>query len=240
MNVALWCSCNVFMPSHLYFPSTFEIYANDHRLLNVLDSKLFIHECSCLPLTCPVFSFVLPQEKIILLQTWKCSKMSKGCAFSDSSSSLKWISFFFLPFQSYSSQGRGSSGGGGGAGDEDYEIPPITPPNHADPSLLHLMEHESGYPFHSLPHNGLLNTYSYPELPALMMSNMLGQDTHLLSGPMHSVSKHFLMSLFRYGPLWSCTSSTLVISFCGQRAGCEPASLHRKHSGKFSLFKMFS
>lgn len=96
-------------------------------------------------------------------------------------------------FQNYSSQGRGSSGsggggGGGGAGDEDYEIPPITPPNHADPSLLHLMEHESGYPFHSLPHNGLLNTYSYPELPALMMSNMLGQDTHRLSGPMHSVS----------------------------------------------------
>ncbi|XP_061832270.1 TOX high mobility group box family member 2-like isoform X2 [Nerophis lumbriciformis] len=90
---------------------------------------------------------------------------------------------------SYSSQGRGSSGGGGGgAGDEDYEIPPITPPNHADPSLLHLMEHESGYPFHSLPHNGLLNTYSYPELPALMMSNMLGQDTHLLSGHMHSIS----------------------------------------------------
>lgn len=104
----------------------------------------------------------------------------------------KWIPFFSLHFQSYSSQGRGSSGGGGGAGDEDYEIPPITPPNHADPSLLHLMEHESGYPFHSLPHNGLLNTYSYPELPALMMSNMLGQDTHLLSGPMHSVSTVYL------------------------------------------------
>ncbi|TDH10680.1 hypothetical protein EPR50_G00078070 [Perca flavescens] len=95
---------------------------------------------------------------------------------------------FRSPNQNYSGQGRGSSGGGGGAGDEDYEIPPITPPNHADPSLLHLMEHESGYPFHSLPHNGLLNTYSYPELPALMMSNMLGQDTHLLTGPMHSIS----------------------------------------------------
>uniref|UniRef100_A0A1A8M2J0 TOX high mobility group box family member 2 n=2 Tax=Nothobranchius TaxID=28779 RepID=A0A1A8M2J0_9TELE len=97
---------------------------------------------------------------------------------------------FRTPNQSYSSQGRGSSssGGGGGGGDEDYEIPPITPPNHVDPSLLHLTEHESGYPFHSLPHNGLLNTYSYPELPALMMSNMLGQDTHLLSGPMHSIS----------------------------------------------------
>lgn len=96
-----------------------------------------------------------------------------------------------LLFQSYSSHGRGGSGGG--AGDEDYEIPPITPPNHADPSLLHLMEHESGYPFHSLPHNSLLNGYSYPELPALMMSNMLGQDTHLLSGPMHSVSPPFIV-----------------------------------------------
>ncbi|KAJ3586022.1 hypothetical protein NHX12_012424 [Muraenolepis orangiensis] len=88
--------------------------------------------------------------------------------------------------KNYSSQGRGSNGG---PGDEDYEIPPITPPNHADPSLLHLMEHEAGYPFHALQHNGLLNPYSYPELPALMMSNMLGQDGHLLSGPMHSVHR---------------------------------------------------
>uniref|UniRef100_A0AAZ3RG10 HMG box domain-containing protein n=1 Tax=Oncorhynchus tshawytscha TaxID=74940 RepID=A0AAZ3RG10_ONCTS len=89
----------------------------------------------------------------------------------------------------YSSQGRGNNSGGGG--DEDYEIPPITPPNHADPSLLHLMDPESGYTFHSLPHNGLLNPYSYPELPAaLMMSNMLGQDSHLLSGHnMHSIGE---------------------------------------------------
>lgn len=88
--------------------------------------------------------------------------------------------------QNYSSQGRGNNSGGGG--DEDYEIPPITPPNHADPSLLHLMDPESGYTFHSLPHNGLLNPYSYQELPALMMSNMLAQDGHLLSSQMPSVS----------------------------------------------------
>ena len=50
------------------------------------------------------------------------------------------------------------------------------------------MDPESGYSFHGLPHNGLLNPYSYPELPALMMSNMLGQDSHLLAGPMHAVS----------------------------------------------------
>ncbi|XP_061114080.1 TOX high mobility group box family member 2-like isoform X3 [Conger conger] len=78
--------------------------------------------------------------------------------------------------------------GGGGAGDEDYEIPPITPPNHPDPSLLHLMDPESGYLCHSLPHNGLINPYSYPELPAIMMSNMLGQESHLLSGQMHSMA----------------------------------------------------
>ncbi|KAJ8257294.1 hypothetical protein GJAV_G00184050 [Gymnothorax javanicus] len=86
-----------------------------------------------------------------------------------------------LPAANYTGQ---SSGNGGG--DEDFEIPPITPPNHPEPSLLHLMDPESGYLCHSLPHNGLINPYSYPELPALMMSNMLGQESHLLSGQMHS------------------------------------------------------
>ncbi|XP_029102026.1 TOX high mobility group box family member 2-like isoform X8 [Scleropages formosus] len=97
---------------------------------------------------------------------------------------------FLSPNQNYSGQGGGSSGGsgGGGGGDEDYEIPPITPPNHPDPSLLHLMDPESSYLCHSLPHNGLINPYSYPELPAIMMSNMLGQDGHLLSGQMHSIT----------------------------------------------------
>ncbi|GAA6095546.1 TOX high mobility group box family member 2 isoform X8 [Tachysurus ichikawai] len=89
--------------------------------------------------------------------------------------------------QNYSGQG-GGSGNGGGGGDEDYEIPPITPPNHPEPPLLHLMDPESSYLCHSLPHNGLINPYSYPELPALMMSNMLGQDGHLLSSQMPSVS----------------------------------------------------
>ncbi|KAM9798989.1 TOX high mobility group box family member 2 isoform 1-T1 [Syngnathus typhle] len=88
--------------------------------------------------------------------------------------------------------GNGGSGGGtasgNGAGDEDYEIPPITPPNHPEPPLLHLMEHDStGYLCHSLSHNGLINPYSYPELPTLMMSNMLAQDGQLVSGQMHSM-----------------------------------------------------
>lgn len=136
---------------------------------------------------------------------------------------------FSLHFQSYSSHGRSSSGGG--AGDEDYEIPPITPPNHADPSLLHLMEHESGYPFHSLPHNGLLNTYSYPELPALMMSNMLGQDTHLLSGPMHSVSTPPSVCLLLAAALSdsACQGLWWAISLCGQRAGGPPATQRTEH-----------
>lgn len=51
------------------------------------------------------------------------------------------------------------------------------------------MEHEStGYLGHSLPHNGLINPYSYPELPTLMMSNMLGQDGHLVSSQMPSIT----------------------------------------------------
>ncbi|XP_048877868.1 TOX high mobility group box family member 2 isoform X3 [Brienomyrus brachyistius] len=80
-------------------------------------------------------------------------------------------------------------GGGGGGGDEDYEIPPITPPNHPDPSLLHLMDPESAYFCHPLPHNGLINPYNYPELPAIMMSNMLAQDGHLLSSQMPSIQE---------------------------------------------------
>ncbi|XP_043088118.1 TOX high mobility group box family member 2 isoform X7 [Puntigrus tetrazona] len=95
---------------------------------------------------------------------------------------------FLSPSQSYSGQ-EGGSGNGGGGGDEDYEIPPITPPNHPEPPLLHLMDPESSYLCHSIPHNGLINPYSYPELPAaLMMSNMLAQDGHLLSSQMPSIT----------------------------------------------------
>uniref|UniRef100_A0A8C6SSB9 TOX high mobility group box family member 2 n=1 Tax=Neogobius melanostomus TaxID=47308 RepID=A0A8C6SSB9_9GOBI len=71
----------------------------------------------------------------------------------------------------YTGQSGGGGGGGtngGGNGDEDYEIPPITPPNHPEPHLLHLMEHDS--------------------LPTLMMSNMLAQDGHLVSSQMHSIT----------------------------------------------------
>ncbi|XP_016408149.1 TOX high mobility group box family member 2-like [Sinocyclocheilus rhinocerous] len=49
------------------------------------------------------------------------------------------------------------------------------------------MDPESGYLCPSIPHNGLINPYSYPELPALMMSNMLAQDGHLLSSHMPSM-----------------------------------------------------
>ncbi|XP_029682270.1 TOX high mobility group box family member 2 isoform X2 [Takifugu rubripes] len=97
---------------------------------------------------------------------------------------------------SYTGQTGGSGGGGSGTAggngprDEDYEIPPITPPNHPEPPPLHLMEHDStGYLCHSLPHNGLINPYSYPELPTLMMSNMLAQESHLVSNQMPSMQE---------------------------------------------------
>ncbi|KAJ8400588.1 hypothetical protein AAFF_G00393570 [Aldrovandia affinis] len=118
---------------------------------------------------------------------------------------------FLSPNQSYSGQGGGNSGGG--AGDEDYEIPPITPPNHPDPSLLHLMDPESGYLCHSLPHNGLINPYSYPELPAIMMSNMLAQDGHLLSGQMPSIQEIQEGSRYdagRHGPLINLGSPRIL------------------------------
>ncbi|XP_031809705.1 TOX high mobility group box family member 2 isoform X4 [Sarcophilus harrisii] len=76
---------------------------------------------------------------------------------------------------------------------EDYEIPPITPPNLPDPSLLHLVDHETGYHSlcHSLPPNSLIPTYSYQnmDLPAIMVSNMLTQDGHLLSSQLPTIQE---------------------------------------------------
>ncbi|XP_067856265.1 TOX high mobility group box family member 2 isoform X3 [Heptranchias perlo] len=81
---------------------------------------------------------------------------------------------------------------GQGLGDEDYEIPPITPPNLGDPSFLHLMDPHGGYHSlcHSIPPNGLLPQYSYQgmDLPAIMVSNMLSQDGHLLSSQLPMIS----------------------------------------------------
>ncbi|XP_007909560.1 TOX high mobility group box family member 2 isoform X2 [Callorhinchus milii] len=70
---------------------------------------------------------------------------------------------------------------GQGLGDEDYEIPPITPPNLGDPSFLHLMDPNTSYHSlcHPMPSNGFLPQYSYPgmDFPTIMLS----QDGHLLS-----------------------------------------------------------
>ncbi|XP_054996658.1 TOX high mobility group box family member 2 isoform X2 [Sorex araneus] len=93
---------------------------------------------------------------------------------------------------------------------EDYEIPPITPPNLPEPSLLHLGDHEASY--HSLCHgltpNGLLPAYPYQamDLPAIMVSNMLAQDGHLLSGQLPTIQEMVHSDLGSYdagrpGPL---------------------------------------
>uniref|UniRef100_A0A4W3K0W1 Thymocyte selection-associated high mobility group box n=1 Tax=Callorhinchus milii TaxID=7868 RepID=A0A4W3K0W1_CALMI len=69
-------------------------------------------------------------------------------------------------------------------GDEDFDIPPITPPTMPDHSLVHLSDAESAYHSicHSVPQNGLLpfNPQNM-NLPAITVSNMLGQDGALLS-----------------------------------------------------------
>ncbi|XP_073462436.1 TOX high mobility group box family member 2 isoform X1 [Aquarana catesbeiana] len=76
---------------------------------------------------------------------------------------------------------------------EDYEIPPITPPNLPDHSLMHLVDHESGYHSlcHSLPPNSLIPTYSYQnmDLPAIMVSNMLSQEGHLLTSQLPTIQE---------------------------------------------------
>ncbi|XP_048406534.1 TOX high mobility group box family member 2 isoform X6 [Stegostoma tigrinum] len=81
---------------------------------------------------------------------------------------------------------------GQGLGDEDYEIPPITPPNLGDPSFLHLMDPHASYHSlcHSVPPNGLLPQYPYQsmDLPAIMVSNMLGQDGHPLSNQLPMIT----------------------------------------------------
>ncbi|RMB95590.1 hypothetical protein DUI87_27700 [Hirundo rustica rustica] len=90
---------------------------------------------------------------------------------------------FLSANQTYNSQNENN---------EDYEIPPITPPNLPDPSLLHLVDHEAGYHSlcHSLPPNSLIPAYPYQnmDLPAIMVSNMLSQDGHLLSSQLPTVS----------------------------------------------------
>ncbi|KAM8987851.1 TOX high mobility group box family member 2 isoform 2-T2 [Ara ararauna] len=90
---------------------------------------------------------------------------------------------FLSANQTYNSQNENN---------EDYEIPPITPPNLPDPSLLHLVDHETGYHSlcHSLPSNSLIPTYPYQnmDLPAIMVSNMLSQDGHLLSSQLPTVT----------------------------------------------------
>ncbi|XP_069777526.1 thymocyte selection-associated high mobility group box protein TOX isoform X3 [Narcine bancroftii] len=69
-------------------------------------------------------------------------------------------------------------------GDEDFDIPPITPPSMPDHSLLHLTDTDSGYHSicHSVPQNGILQfNPQNMNLPAITVSNMLSQDGALLS-----------------------------------------------------------
>uniref|UniRef100_F6X9S2 TOX high mobility group box family member 2 n=1 Tax=Ornithorhynchus anatinus TaxID=9258 RepID=F6X9S2_ORNAN len=126
---------------------------------------------------------------------------------------------------------------------EDYEIPPITPPNLPDPSLLHLVDHETGYPSlcHSLPPNSLIPAYPYQnmDLPAIMVSNMLSQDGHLLSSQLPTIQEmvhsdaasydanHQVPLINRPGMLashMSALSQSQLISQMGMRSGISQGS----------------
>ncbi|KAF6089637.1 TOX high mobility group box family member 2 [Phyllostomus discolor] len=121
---------------------------------------------------------------------------------------------------------------------EDYEIPPITPPNLPEPSLLHLGDHEASYHSlcHSLAPGGLLPAYPYQamDLPAIMVSNMLAQDSHLLSGQLPTIQEMVHSEVAAYdsgrpGPLlgrpamlashMSALSQSPLISQMGLRSG---------------------
>ncbi|XP_033914905.1 thymocyte selection-associated high mobility group box protein TOX-like isoform X3 [Acipenser ruthenus] len=73
-------------------------------------------------------------------------------------------------------------------GDEDFNIPPITPPTHPEQALVHMPETETGG-YHSLcppmSHNGLLPFHPQNmDLPAITVSNMLSQDGALCTNPL--------------------------------------------------------
>ncbi|XP_029820798.1 TOX high mobility group box family member 2 [Manacus vitellinus] len=136
---------------------------------------------------------------------------------------------FLSANQTYNSQNENN---------EDYEIPPITPPNLPDPSLLHLVDHETGYHSlcHSLPPNSLIPAYPYQnmDLPAIMVSNMLSQDGHLLSSQLPTIQEMVHSDAASYdsnrqvpllnrpgmlaGPM-SALSQSQLISQMGMRSG---------------------
>ncbi|XP_016380547.1 thymocyte selection-associated high mobility group box protein TOX-like isoform X2 [Sinocyclocheilus rhinocerous] len=70
-------------------------------------------------------------------------------------------------------------------GDEDYNIPPITPPTLPEHMLAHLPESESGTYHHLCPpvsQNGLHHFHLQGmDLPGMSVPNMLGQDGGLLT-----------------------------------------------------------
>ncbi|KAM3927884.1 thymocyte selection-associated high mobility group box protein TOX isoform 2-T2 [Leptodactylus fuscus] len=67
---------------------------------------------------------------------------------------------------------------------EDFNIPPITPPSMPEHALVPLSEAESGYSSlcHPMNQNGLLQFHPQNmDLPAITVSNMLSQDGSLIS-----------------------------------------------------------
>ncbi|XP_065132274.1 thymocyte selection-associated high mobility group box protein TOX [Paramisgurnus dabryanus] len=84
-------------------------------------------------------------------------------------------------------------------GDEDFNIPPITPPTLPEHMLAHLPESESGA-YHSLCSQNGLHPFHLQgmDLPGMSVPNMLGQDGGLLTNSL-SVMQQMVNSDSRYG-----------------------------------------
>ncbi|KAM4705956.1 thymocyte selection-associated high mobility group box protein TOX isoform 3-T3 [Rhinophrynus dorsalis] len=101
--------------------------------------------------------------------------------------------FYSAPYRNMSKVFiNGKSYPGPSLENEDFNIPPITPPSLPEHALVPLSDTESGY--HSLCHpmnqNGLLPYHPQNmDLPAITVSNMLGQDGSLLSNSLSVIQE---------------------------------------------------
>ncbi|XP_077348871.1 thymocyte selection-associated high mobility group box protein TOX isoform X3 [Lithobates pipiens] len=111
---------------------------------------------------------------------------------------------------------------------EDFNIPPITPPSLPEHSLVSLSEAESGY--HSLCHpmnqNGLLQFHPQNmDLPAITVSNMLGQDGSLISNSLSVLLEKTPSSMLWNNPFYRLKMQDLQNSDRSQYSHSQMANM---------------